>query len=149
MTFMQLIMVLHVAATLFMGGIIWFIQIVHYPLFDRVGGETFARYAADNLRITSYVVVLPMLVEASTAVLLLLFPPDDLHPSLLWLGFGLVILVWLSTIFVQLPLHRRLTMGFERRTYRVLLGSNWIRTSAWSLRGVLVITMLLNQPASA
>ena len=142
MTFMQVIMVLHVVVTLFMGGLIWFIQIIHYPLFNRVGGDVFAAYAADNLRLTSYVVVLPMLVEATTAVLLLFFPPNGLDLSFLWIGFGLVILVWLSTIFVQLPLHRRLTAGFDRRTYRVLVRSNWIRTTAWSLRAVLVILLM-------
>jgi hypothetical protein len=31
-------MLLHLAATLYMVGVIWFVQVVHYPLFSKVGG---------------------------------------------------------------------------------------------------------------
>ena len=31
------LLILHAGATLYMAGVIWFVQIVHYPLFSRVG----------------------------------------------------------------------------------------------------------------
>ena len=34
------------AATLFMTGLIWFVQVVHYPLFAFVSGPGAAAYAA-------------------------------------------------------------------------------------------------------
>ena len=34
-----LLLLLHAAATLFMTGLIWFVQVVHYPLFARVGED--------------------------------------------------------------------------------------------------------------
>ena len=33
------------AATLFMTGVIWIVQTVHYPLFARVGRDEFREYA--------------------------------------------------------------------------------------------------------
>ena len=33
----KVIFLAHIAATLFMCGAIWFVQIVHYPLFEQVG----------------------------------------------------------------------------------------------------------------
>ncbi|MFY0528690.1 hypothetical protein ACN28I_37835 [Archangium gephyra] len=33
-----LVLLAHAAATLFMVGLIWFVQVVHYPLFSRVVG---------------------------------------------------------------------------------------------------------------
>jgi hypothetical protein len=35
---------IHLAATWFMVGLIWVIQIVHYPLFTSVGSDSFAEY---------------------------------------------------------------------------------------------------------
>ena len=33
----MLLLLLHAGATFFMCGLIWFVQIVHYPLFAQVG----------------------------------------------------------------------------------------------------------------
>ena len=40
------VLLAHAAATLFMVGLIWFVQVVHYPLFARVGPDAFVPYAA-------------------------------------------------------------------------------------------------------
>ncbi len=34
---MKYLVLTHLAATLFMVGVIWFEQVVHYPLFEKVG----------------------------------------------------------------------------------------------------------------
>jgi hypothetical protein len=39
------ILFVHLAATLFMVGVIWLMQVVHYPLFARIGQEGFALYS--------------------------------------------------------------------------------------------------------
>lgn len=38
---METLLYLHAGATLFMTGLIWFVQVVHYPLFLRVGEGNF------------------------------------------------------------------------------------------------------------
>lgn len=60
---MKYVLLAHVAATLFMVGVIWFVQVVHYPLFPRVGPEKFSLYLEAHSRLTTYVVGSPMLVE--------------------------------------------------------------------------------------
>ena len=50
------------ASTLFMTGLIWFVQVVHYPLFDRVGAARFVPYHAAHSRRTSWVVAAPMAI---------------------------------------------------------------------------------------
>ena len=42
---MPLLLLANLAATWTMVGMIWIVQIVHYPLFNRVGLEGFPRYA--------------------------------------------------------------------------------------------------------
>ncbi len=66
------VLLANLAATLFMVGIIWFVQIVHYPLFSRVGGAGFAAYSEAHSRLTGLVVGPPMLVEAATTVALVI-----------------------------------------------------------------------------
>lgn len=128
----------HAFATLFMTGLIWFVQVVHYPLFDRVGKAEFASYERQNTRRTGWVVGGPMLLELALA-LLLVWSPGGL---MAWSGLGLLGIVWLSTAVGQMPAHFRLEQGFDAQAHRRLVRGNWIRTIGWSLRGVLAIGML-------
>jgi hypothetical protein len=128
----------HAFATLFMTGLIWFVQVVHYPLFDRVGDSEFATYEKGNTRRTGWVVGGPMLLELGLAVVLAWSPGG----TAAWCGLGLLGIIWLSTALSQVPMHRRLERGFDPSAHRRLVRGNWIRTTAWSLRGVLSVFML-------
>ncbi len=129
----------HLTATLFMVGVIWFVQIVHYPLFDRVGPSVFTAYSDAHSRLTTYVVGPPMLLELSTGVLLLVFRPANVPAAMLWVGLALIIVIWLSTAVLQVPRHEILGAGFDAVTHRGLVVTNWIRTVAWTLRGILIL----------
>lgn len=127
-------------ATLALVGLIWTIQIVHYPLFRRVGEDAYPAYQAGHVRRISIVVAPLMLAELATAVLLVLVP-TDVPPALAWIGLALVGVIWISTALLQAPLHARLEQGFDARTHRRLVATNWIRTLAWTARGAIVLAM--------
>jgi hypothetical protein len=59
------ILLTNLAATLFMVGVVWFVQVVHYSLLARVDREGFALNSGAHSRLTSYVVRPPMLIEFS------------------------------------------------------------------------------------
>jgi len=72
-----LVLLVNVAAVLFMADFIWTMQLVHYPLFDRVGEDAFPAYETAHNRLFFLVAgpaVLPTLV---TAVLLVFFRPPQ------------------------------------------------------------------------
>ena len=138
---MEYLLLAHLAATLFMVGLIWFVQIVHYPLFARVGEEDFQLYSEAHSRLTSYVVGPPMLLEAGTALLLVIRRPEGVPLYLALAGLTLVAVIWLSTALLQVPRHTALGSGFDRSAWRGLVGTNWIRTAAWSVRGFVVLWM--------
>lgn len=138
---MKYILLAHLAATLFMVGVIWFVQVVHYPLFSRVGPEKFSLYSEAHSRLTTYVVGPPMLVEALTALLLVFQRPEGVPLAAALIGLALVVAVWLSTALLQVPRHTTLGSGFDRRAWSGLVLSNWVRTVAWSARGGLVLWM--------
>lgn len=133
---MELLLTTHVAATWLMTGLIWFVQVVHYPLMGRVGAAGFSEYERAHTRRTSWVVGPPMLVEAGTALLLL----DRGTPAIV--GLALLGGIWLSTAALQVPMHRRLADGFDAAAHRRLVATNWLRTIGWSLRSILVASWL-------
>jgi|YNPBryunderm2012_1023409.scaffolds.fasta_scaffold35492_2 hypothetical protein len=135
--FLRLASSIHLAATWSMIGLIWFVQRVHYPLFHRVGVEQFAEYEQAHTRLTTSIVAPLMLIEAATALVLM----SSLAPWT-WLNFGLLTMIWGSTAIVQIPCHQRLRQGFDAMTHRRLVRSNWLRTTLWTVRGLLVSTML-------
>ncbi len=137
---MKLILLTQVFATLFMVGLIWFVQIVHYPLFANIGREEFPDYEALHNRLTTWVVGPAMLVEMITAVALLRSAPNGTS-SLAWLGLGLLIVIWISTAALSVPAHDVLTAGFSADAYHNLVSTNWIRTVAWSIRGVILMVI--------
>lgn len=134
---------LHLVATVFMTGLIWFVQVVHYPLFGRVGREGFRAYEAAHTRRTTLVVGPAMLVEAALATLILIHALNhaELDVFLPGLGAGLLAVIWFSTAFVQVPCHRRLERGFEAEAARRLVRTNWARTAAWTARSVVAGAM--------
>ena len=138
---MEAVLLVHVAATVFMVGLIWFVQVVHYPLFGRVGEDGFAAYSTAHSRLTGLVVGPPMLVEAATAVALVVRPPQGVSFLVPLLGLVLLAVVWLSTAFLQSPQHGVLGRGFVANAHRFLVRTNWIRTICWSGRGLLVLWM--------
>lgn len=138
----KVLILTHLAVTLMLVGLIWTIQVVHYPLFESVGAERYVAYQAGHQwRIT--LVVLPlMLVELATVGLLVLLRPAGVSPALAWAGALLLALIWGSTFFLQVPQHSVLDRGFDAAAHRLLVSTNWIRTIAWSARGAIALIMV-------
>lgn len=140
---MNWLLVIHLAATWTMTGVIWFAQGVQYPLFARVGAEGFAAFERDNVRRTGAVLAAPLISEVVTAVLLLVHRPASVGAAQVWVGALLLAMIWLSTAIFQVPYHRRLAAGFDPEVHRSLVRSNWVRTIAWTARGCLAAWMVL------
>jgi hypothetical protein len=136
------VLLLNAAATLFMTGLIWFVQIVHYPLFNAVGADKFIAYEIRHSNLTTLVVIVPMFVELITSVLLLWQRPEGIANWQLWLGAILVGVIWFSTAFLQVPQHSVLGAGFDSKAHQLLVTTNWLRTFAWSMRSLLVLFWL-------
>ncbi|HMN96550.1 MAG TPA: hypothetical protein PKC43_09235 [Phycisphaerales bacterium] len=133
----MVLLIVHLMATAFMTGVIWFVQIVHYPLFARVGAEGFPAYEAAHQRLTTFVVGPAMLVEALCAAALVAAAPAGVPRWMAWAGLAMVAALWLSTAALQVPAHARLSGGFDAAALAALVGSNWVRTALWSARAVL------------
>jgi len=138
----RLIFLSHAATTLYMTGLIWFVQVVHYPLLGSIGNAEFSAYEQRHMSLTTWVVAPPMLVEAAGALLLFWFRPASVATWQVWAGVILLAIIWLSTALLQVPCHDTLSKGFDAEVHHRLVTTNWVRTIAWNLRGLLVLWMV-------
>ncbi len=128
-----------VATTLPLVGLIWFVQVVAYPLFARVAAADFTRYHEAHARRITYVVAPLMVGELLGAVAWLIWPLEAVPRALAWGGAALVVTVWVVTLLVSVPQHDVLARGFEARAHDRLVVTNWLRTAAWTVRGALLL----------
>ena len=117
-----------------MTGLIWFVQIVHYPLFAHVGDEESVSYANEHQRRTSYVVGAPMAVEGVSSLALFALAPEGISRWWAFVGLVLLAVVLGSTVLLQVPAHARLAQNYDDKVVKRLVRSNWIRTVGWTLR---------------
>ncbi len=138
---MKTLLLVQFASTWFMVGLIWLVQWVHYPLFAEVGEEPFPRYSElHQFRIT-FIVGPVMAAELITALVLAWFPPTADTAFGLRVALALLVVVWLSTALLQVPQHGRLAGGFDLAKIQSLVTWNWIRTVAWTLRGLILLVV--------
>jgi hypothetical protein len=129
------------ASTWFLTGLIWFVQVVHYPLFAAVPPSAFGAYHARHTRRTTLVVVGPMVLELATSAALLAWRPEAMSRGAAALGLALAVLTWLSTGLVQVPLHARLARGADAAAIRRLVATNATRAALWTAHALLLLAV--------
>ena len=132
------------AATLFSTGVIWFMQVLEYPLFAFVGEDAFPAFHEQHNRRLPGVVFLPMLVAFASSVGLLFVRPAAVPGWLALLGVLLVAIVLVSSFTLLIPRHMQLSEGgYSLSLIQELVRFNWLRTVAWSLHALVLLTMLV------
>lgn len=130
------LVIAHVAATLFMVGLIWTIHVVHYPLFAEVGASNYVEYQAAHVERIGALLVFPWLLEGLTllGVLALAVERRDLRiPALV--GAVAMAAVLVISGFWSAPAHGELADGFDAAVHDRLMAANLVRTLAWSICG--------------
>ena len=134
-------LVLHLIATSVMVGVIWVIQLVHYPSFHFVELEQYTTFQRFHMARISYVVIPAMLTELFTLILIVI--SMDQIDNLVLASAILLILIWLMTAVFFSGVHQRLTQGYEQTVVDKLVKLNWGRTLLWTLRLLLISIYML------
>jgi hypothetical protein len=136
------LLVANAACAWFLAGLIWTIQLVHYPLFSRAGRDGFAAYESAHSRMITPLVGPVMLAELALALALVAMRPRAVPAWAAWTLLALVGAVWLSTFALQVPAHGILARGFDAEAHARLVATNWIRTAAWTARAAILAWLL-------
>jgi hypothetical protein len=122
-----------------MTGIIWYVQLVHYPLFAQVGADSWFAYHADHERRTGWVVAPLMIGELGGAAAVVVIGH---HGILAVAGLLAAATTWVLTFALAVPLHRRLNATHAPATITRLVQINWLRTAVWTAHGVIALALL-------
>ncbi|MDQ2772576.1 MAG: hypothetical protein M3Y54_18985 [Bacteroidota bacterium] len=143
---LHLLLLLNFAVAAYLTGLIWTVQVVHYPSFGLVPKAAWPAFHAAHTRRMSYVVLAPMVLELVLAAWLAWAGRAALPGGAGWWSLGLVGLIWAATFFISVPFHNRLENGFDYIAIDGLTRTNWIRTLAWTVRAALLGGVLVSTP---
>lgn len=139
----HLLLLANLILSALLTGLIWFVQIVHYPIFRKVPPAHFLTYHAAHTQTTGQVVGVPMLAELLIGGWLALQPFTGSWRWINYAGYGCVLLIWAVTFLVAIPLHNKLASeGYKAEIIDNLVAVNWLRTVLWTVRTALLFSML-------
>jgi hypothetical protein len=141
----SLLPLVNLAATLFLTGLVWVLQVVQFPLMLRAGGLDFPNYVKEQRTRNTLLMAPAMLIEMATGVWLLFddrVPHRDVFHAAL-----LIAVIWIVTFATIVPIHSKLVRGFNDGLVRKLIRWNWIRTACWTLRSALLLWMVASPNA--
>lgn len=130
---------LQLTTCLFMTGLIWIVQLVHYPSFRFIAHNEFLKFSSFHQNRISLIVAPVMLIEAVTATILVFLETPEVF---YWINLLGVIGIWLVTITLSMPQHNRLSKEFSIDAINKLIDTNWLRTFLWSLRSAFLLFYL-------
>ena len=122
----------HLIFTSIMTGVIWVIQIVHYPSFHFIEKELYTAFQKFHMNKISIIVIPIMLAELITGMMLFL-DKSSKSPFLI-ISFVILVLIWLITGVFFSKAHNELMTGYQELVVNQLVVMNWIRTLLWTLR---------------
>lgn len=136
---LETIFLINTFCTFFMTGLIWYVQLVHYPSFHFLNEENFANFHKHHSVRTGIIVMPIMSIELATSGTLTWI---DGWLTLNAFGFYLVVLIWLSTFLLSVPKHNALKHGKVDSLIDGLVKTNWYRTILWSIKSGLSLWVL-------
>lgn len=139
----SLLLLLNFALAAYLTGLIWMVQVVHYPGFGLVKPAEFGAFHKAHTTRMSYVVLVPMVLELGLAAGLAW--QGRALGAAVWWALALVLLIWGVTFFISVPFHNRLARGFDYIAIDGLVRTNWLRTVAWTGRLLLLGYLLWQQ----
>jgi len=137
---MKALFLTNIVSTLFLTGLIWVVQLVHYPSFQFWGSRMAEAHAFHSIRISIIVVPIMILELASSFALSMSEVP---YKGWHIMGLVCVLLIWAITFFFIVPVHNVIPfVELPEQSIEKLVSLNTWRTVLWSLKSIIGIYLL-------
>ena len=133
----ELLLKVNFISTSVMVGVIWVIQLLHYPSFHFINDQKYIEFQHFHMQRISFIVIPAMLIELASALSLAYFFRSSLTIILLALLLG----IWGITFIFFTNIHQKLTNGYDHIVVNRLVQINWFRTALWSLRFIILLSI--------
>lgn len=141
--FMKILLLLSLIISAFNTGLIWLVQLVHYPGFAKIGAEAYKGYQEFHMRSISWIVGPSMFSELALTAFGFFYWQQLPHKSLYVIAAGLVLIIWINTAFWAVSSHTTLVQnGQDQALISRLVQINWWRTISWTIRTCLLAYMV-------
>ena len=127
-----------ILVNVFLLSLILITQFASYPLFLKVDEKYFTAYHQSYTFYISIIVMPAMLIELFLSFNQIIHSVD--YFSIL--NIALLGVIWLSTFFIQVPIHNKIAFKHDKKMIKKLISTNWIRTYAWTCK--LFICVIIN-----
>ncbi len=132
---------LYLYSNIFLVGLIWTIQVVHYPSFRFVDKKKYDDFQQFHMSAVTFVVMPVMVIELFSGLVLTL----TLYKNIWFvLSFLTLLFIWAWTFFVNVPIHSKLIHDSSDDLIKSLVRSNWPRTVGWCLKLVFTVLYIFN-----
>ena len=137
------LVVLQVAVTGYLVGLIWLIQLIHYPAFRHIEESRWGQFHQAHSAVMGWLAGGPMIISLLVGGWLA-YAAGDVRQ---YVALGCEVLAWMVTFGLSVPEHTRLANGKDGAVISRLIGWNWVRTAAWTVK--LVVLLLPTERAIA
>ena len=138
---MNTLILLNFIASFTMLGVILVTQIVSYPMFLNENNKGFTLFHSMYVKRISSIVMPVMTIELILSVILF-FTLDGILSQI---SLTTLILILISTAFIQVPIHEKLKFKHDEFLTKKLIRTNWIRTSLWSIKSIISYNIIVKE----
>lgn len=136
------VFILHLVSTSIMVGVIWIIQLVHYPTFLFIDKQKYMKFQEFHMSRVSYIVMPTMIAELFSGIYILFYNNVLMVNTFFLLASFSLFLNWVITALVFVKIHNGLLIKYEKNIILLLVKLNWLRTILWSLRLVFLTIII-------
>lgn len=134
------LLLLALGVSLYLAGVHWTFQLIHFPLFKRVGVNMFQDYQSSHLRRAIYAVHAPGFIAVGLGLLMLLFRPWGLKPAFIYVFIAAEIVVSITNVVIFRPIQKGMSrQGYNGKMITDLNRLHWIRTVFSSVAALVLL----------
>ncbi len=128
----QLILQINIFSNIYLIAISIMVQFIIYPSFKNYSQSTFKSFHRGYTKKMLFIVG-PIMILELLSTLYLAIKNSFFFPT------SIIVLIWLITFFLIVPVHKSLNSSFNIRTHKKLLRLNFIRSTFWVLKLLLIL----------
>ena len=133
------LLMIHIVSTSIMVGVIWVMQLVHYPSFKYVNESDYIIFQKFHMSNISYIVFPAMFTELITALLIFFSGEKSFF---FMLSLICLFLIWVITGVLFTKFHSILQKGKDLKMIEKMIKANWTRTLLWTLRIIMILFVI-------
>ncbi len=119
----------------YLVSLVFMTQFITYPTFLDIDKDKFSEYHQKYVNKISFIVAPVMLIELLTLFIIAYLSSDFLIVKTLIL----LLVIWMTTFFIMIPSHNRISKSFNKKEIINLINYNWVRTILWSFKLLVII----------